>query len=361
MSDAGTATAKKQVMDTSMEVAIRLTVIAVLVVWCFRIFQPFIMPMAWGIIIAVALEPLFGKLVGLAGGRRGLTALLFTLVVLVLVIVPTYQIADSAVRSGIHVAQDLDAGRIRIPPPSESVKAWPVVGDRAYTAWNTAATNMSLAVEQYQPQLQAVAAWLLTRVGGLAGAILHTIIALIIAGFMLTFAEGGERSARSVAKRLGGAQAEGMVGLTTSTIRSVAQGVLGVAVVQSAAAALGMMLADVPAWGLWTILVLILAVIQLPPLLVLLPIGIWYFTATDSTVVAVVFLVWCLIVSGSDTFLKPLFLGRGVDIPMPVILFGAIGGLILHGIIGLFVGAVVLAIGYQLFKAWMAEGQGAAA
>ena len=359
MSDAGTATVKHQVLDTSVEVAIRLTVIGVLVVWCFRIFQPFIMPMMWGVIIAVALAPVFGKLVALMGGRRGLAALIFTLVTLVLVIVPTYQIADSAVRSSVRVAQDLEAGTLEVPPPSESVKDWPVVGDQAYEAWNTAATNVTQAMSQYQAQLQAVGAWMLGKLGGLAGAILHTIIALIIAGFMLAFAEGGERSARSVAGRLGGAQGEGIVGITTATIRSVAQGVLGVALVQSAAAALGMMLAQVPAWGLWTILVLILAVIQLPPLLVLVPIAIWYFTATDSTVVAVVFLIWCLIVSMSDTFLKPLFLGRGVDIPMPVILIGAIGGLMLHGIIGLFIGAVVLAIGYQLFKAWMPEGAAA--
>jgi predicted PurR-regulated permease PerM len=359
MSNAGTATVKQQVLNTSVEVAVRLTVIAVLVVWCFRIFDPFIIPMMWGVIIAVALAPLFGKLVALMGGRRGLAALVFTLAALVLIIVPMYQIADSAVRSGINVAQDLEAGTLAVPPPSQSVKDWPVVGDKAYAAWDAAATNVTQAMTQYQSQLQGVGAWLLGKLGGLAGAILHTIIALIIAGFMLTFAEGGERSARSVAARLGGAQGEGIVGITTATIRSVAQGVLGVALIQSAAAGLGMMLAGVPAWGLWTILVLILAVIQLPPLLVLLPIGIWYFTATDSTVVAVVFLIWCLIVSGSDTFLKPLFLGRGVDIPMPVILIGAIGGLMLHGIIGLFVGAVVLAIGYQLFRGWMAEGAAA--
>ena len=150
-----------------------------------------------------------------------------------------------------------------------------------------------------------------------------------------------------------------MVGTTPATIRSVAQGVLGVALIQSAAAGLGMYLVGIPGWGVWTILVLVLGVIQLPPLLVLGPILAWYFTAADSAAVAVVFAIWSLVVSVSDTFLKPLFLGRGVDVPMPVILIGAIGGVILHGIIGLFVGAVVLAIGYELSRAWMAEGSGA--
>ncbi len=359
MTSTGSALVKKQALDISVEVAIRLTVVAALVVWCFRIFQPFILPIMWGAIIAVALAPLFGKLMALMGGRRGLTALVFTLLALALVVVPTFQITDSVVRSSIEVGHELDEGTLTVPAPNESVRDWPVIGERVYNAWSSASTNLSAALELYRPQLQAVGGWALGKVSGLAGAVLVTIIALIIAGFMLTFAEGGERTARSVAARFGGAQGEGIVGMTTATIRSVAQGVLGVALIQSAAAGLGMFLVGIPGWGIWTVLILVLAVIQLPPLLVLGPILVWYFTAADSTVVAVVFAVWSLVVSISDTFLKPMFLGRGVDIPMPVILIGAIGGVILHGIIGLFVGAVVLAIGYQLFRAWMAEGSSA--
>ncbi len=358
MTNTGSALVKKQVLDISVDVAIRLTVIAVLVTWCFKIFQPFILPIMWGVIIAVALAPLFGKLTALLGGRRGLTALVFTLLALALITVPTFEITDSVVRSSIEVGHELEEGTLTVPPPNESVRDWPVIGDRAYDAWNSASTNLSAAVELYRPQLQSVGGWVLGKVSGLAGAILITIIALIIAGFMLTYAEGGERSARSVAGRLGGPRGEGLVGTTTATIRSVAQGVLGVALVQSAAAGLGMFLVGIPGWGIWTVIILVLAVIQLPPLLVLGPILAWYFTAADSTVVAVLFAVWSLVVSVSDTFLKPMFLGRGVDIPMPVILIGAIGGVILHGIIGLFVGAVVLAIGYELFRAWMAEEAG---
>ncbi len=359
MTNTGSALVKKQVLDISVDVAIRLTVIAVLVIWCFKIFQPFVLPVMWGVIIAVALAPLFGKLTALLGGRRGLTALVFTLLALGLVIVPTFQITDSVVRSSIELGHELEEGTLTVPPPNESVRDWPVIGDRAYNAWSSASTNLSTAVELYRPQLQAVGGWVLGKMSGLAGAVLQTIIALIIAGFMLTCAEGGERTARSVAARFGGATGEGIVGTTTGTIRSVAQGVLGVALIQSAAAGFGMFLVGIPGWGVWTILVLVLAVIQLPPLLVLGPILAWYFTAADSTAVAVVFAVWSLVVSFSDTFLKPMFLGRGVDIPMPVILIGAIGGVILHGIIGLFVGAVVLAIGYELFRAWMAEGSSA--
>jgi len=363
MSDTLAAT-KKKVFDVSIDVVIRLALIAALVVWCFQIFQPFIMPIMWGVIIAVAISPLFGKLASLTGGRRGLTAFVFTLLAIALIIVPSYQVTDSVVRTALDLENKIDEGTLTVPAPTESVREWPVIGERVYDAWEAASANLSAARERYEPQLEAVRTRALNMAGGLAAGLLHTIIALIIAGFMLTFAEGGEQRARSVAGRLGGDRGEGLVGTTTATIRSVAQGVLGVALVQSAAAGLGMFLAGIPGWGVWTVLVLVLAVIQLPPLVVLGPVLVWYFTLADSTTAAVIFAIWAIIVSISDTFLKPMFLGRGVDIPMPVILVGAIGGVILHGIIGLFVGAVVLAIGYELFKAWMAEqaeGEGAPA
>jgi predicted PurR-regulated permease PerM len=349
------ADSRKQVLDTAVDIAVRLTLLGVLVVWCFRIFDPFLLPLAWGVIIAVAIAPVFAKLVALTGGRRGLTAVIFIVVALVLVLVPTVKITESAVRSIVELDRRMEEGTLTVPAPSESVRNWPVIGERVYAAWDQAHAGLSDALETYAPQAQAARAWVLAKAKGLAGGLIQTILALIIAGFMLTFAASGEERLRSVAGRVGGDRGEGLVGMTAATIRSVAQGVLGVALIQAAAAALGMFLADIPAWGLWTVLVLVLAVIQLPPLLVLGPIAVWFFTTADSTVVAVVFAVWSLVVSLIDSFLKPVFLGRGVDVPMPVILFGAIGGMVLHGIIGLFIGAVVLGIGYQLSRAWMEE------
>ena len=353
---ASVTAARKQVLDTAVDVAIRLTVIGLVVLWCFRILDPFVMPIVWGVIIAVAIAPLFARLTVLTGGRRGLTAVLFTLIALALVIVPTVKVTDSAIRSTIELDRRLEEGTLTVPEPRASVRDWPVIGERIYDAWTTAHTNLGTALETYQPQVQAARAFAVAKAKGLAGGLLQTIIALIIAGAMLTYAAGGEARVRALAGRLGGARGEGLVGMSVATVRSVAQGVLGVALLQAAASALGMFLVHIPGWGIWTVLVLVLAVVQLPPLLVLGPIAVWYFTAADSTVVAIIFLVWSLIVSISDSFLKPLFLGRGVDVPMPVILLGAIGGVILHGIVGLFVGAVVLAIGYELFRAWM-EGQ----
>jgi predicted PurR-regulated permease PerM len=143
-----------------------------------------------------------------------------------------------------------------------------------------------------------------------------------------------------------------LVDLAVATIRSVAKGVLGVAIIQAVLAGIGLAVIGVPAPGIWAGLVLILAIIQLPPLIVLAPIAVWVFSVADP-VPATIFAVYAFIVSISDSFLKPMFLGRGMEIPMLVILLGAIGGAMALGIIGLFIGAILLALGYEILMAWM--------
>jgi predicted PurR-regulated permease PerM len=134
----------------------------------------------------------------------------------------------------------------------------------------------------------------------------------------------------------------------------VVQGVLGVAIIQSILGGVGIWAIGIPAAGLWALIILLLAIMQLPPLLIMGPLAIYAFSFADTTP-AIIFLVWSIIVSASDAFLKPIFLGRGVDVPMLVILLGAIGGMILSGIIGLFVGAVVLALSYKVFQALLVD------
>jgi len=185
---------------------------------------------------------------------------------------------------------------------------------------------------------------------------LKFIVSIIIAGMLLVYANSGTGAVERVSERLMGEQlGKKFAGMAGATIRSVAQGVLGVAIIQAVLAGIGLLVMGVPYAGIWTLLVLLLAIIQLPTLIILGPIIVYVFTIT-TTVPAVIFMIWSLLVGASDSFLKPLLLGRGLDIPMLVILLGAIGGMILSGIIGLFVGAVVLAVGYKLFMVWMNEG-----
>lgn len=348
---------EQALLQKAVEISVRLSLVAVVVVWCVVIFRPFIIPILWAVIIAVALFPVYAKLKKVVGGKDSIAGTLFVLVALAILIVPTYKFTASIVDTTQTVTQQVQEGTLNVPSPRESVRAWPFVGERLYDAWLLASQNLQASLERFAPQLRELASRALGALGGLAGGVLQSIIAIIIAGFMLAHTNASDKAVRSLFTRLAGDRGEDLVDITRSTIRSVAQGVLGVAIIQALLGGIGLVFADVPGAGIWVLLILILAIMQLPPLLVLGPAIIYVFSANESTTVAVIFAIWGLIVSVSDTFLKPMFLGRGVDIPMPVILIGAIGGMIAFGIIGLFVGAVVLAIGYRLFKAWMAEGR----
>lgn len=186
--------------------------------------------------------------------------------------------------------------------------------------------------------------------------ILQFVFSIIIAGVFLMIAEKGYKATLAIGSSLTGTDTSGknLTDLSIQTIRSVTKGVLGVAIIQAILAAIGLVAMDVPAAGIWAGAVLMLAIMQLPPMLILAPIAIWVFSVAEP-VPATIFAVYSFVVGISDSFLKPMLLGRGVDVPMLVILLGAIGGAILSGIIGLFIGAVVLALGYQLLIAWMAS------
>jgi predicted PurR-regulated permease PerM len=179
------------------------------------------------------------------------------------------------------------------------------------------------------------------------------MISLVVAGVLLAHREGAAAAATAIARRLGGPRGEELLGLAAATVQSVTRGILGVALIQSVLAGIAMLAVGVPAAGLWALAVMLLAVVQLPTLLVLLPVTFYVFSAT-STGIAIAFAVWSLLVGLIDNVLKPILLGRGVDVPMLVIFLGAIGGFLLEGIIGLFVGAVVLAVSHRLFQEWVA-------
>ena len=353
MEKAADAPTDPKLLRSAVDIFVHVALIAIIAVWCFRIFEPFVVPVMWGLIIAAALFPIFGRFRSLLGGRSGLAGVLFTLLALVLLIYPTVLISRSAVGSVSELHDRLESGTLTVPPPSESVADWPVIGERTYRTWSRASVNLQDTLEQFEPQIRGLVGRLFGIIGGLGLGILQTILAIIIAGFMLTFAETGREAANTVSVRIAGERGARLPGLCAATIRSVAQGVLGVALVQTLLAGLGMGIYGIPHWGLWTVLVLPLAVVQLPPLLVLAPVAIWAFSDAGATTGTIIFAIYALVVSFSDTVLKPLFLGRGVEIPMPVILIGAIGGVMLSGIIGLFVGAVVLAIGWKLLQAWL--------
>jgi predicted PurR-regulated permease PerM len=355
MSNSSPSSDDKVFQARALDAAIRIGLAILLVLWCFNILRPFIQPVLWGSIFAVALYPLFLKLKSMLGGREKLTATLMTLAALAILITPSIMLSQSLVESSITLSDEFRAGTLTIPPPSEKVKNWPLIGKRLDKTWSLASTNLGTAIEKFKPQLEAAGKKLLSIGAGVGFGVLQFVISIIISGALLVYSRSASQAIETIAGRiLGGKGGKDFIDISSATIRSVAQGVLGVALIQSILAGIGLMVMGVPYAGLWALLVLLLAVVQLPPLLILGPIIVYEFSVA-ATGPAVIFMIYGFIVSFSDTFLKPLFLGRGVEIPMLVILLGAIGGMILSGIIGLFVGAVVLAVGYKLFLLWLAQ------
>ncbi|MHC4930750.1 MAG: AI-2E family transporter [Planctomycetota bacterium] len=335
-----------------IEAAIRIGILVALVAWCFAIVRPFAVIIIWGIILAVALYPLYAKLRSALGERRKLAATICVLFALAILLVPTYLFLGSVTETGLAIAKDIRDGTMELPPPPEGVKDWPFIGEKLSNAWAAASEDEAAALERYAPHLKTLGKGMVGFVTGMGLGALQFAVSIILAGVFLATSAAGARAAHAVGKRLAEDQGEELADLSAATVRSVAQGVVGVAAIQATLGGAGMLLASVPGAGLWALLILILAIIQLPPLLVLGP-AIIYVFAKESTTTAVIFMIWGILISCSDAVLKPLLMGRGVKAPMLVILIGAIGGMMSMGILGLFIGAVVLAVGYQLFQLWL--------
>ncbi len=344
---------KSDFTQNTIEAAVRLGLLLLLATWCFQIIAPFIVPVVWGMIIAVAIYPLFTRLKSRLGERNKLAATVYTLIALALLITPTIMISDSLIETSGKITEQYESGALKIPPPNDSVKDWPLVGEKVHVIWQQASINIEDTLIKYDAETKKVGKVIVSGAAGAAGTILQFVLSIIISGILVANASGAyELTIKFFARLTSEMSGKSYADLTKATIRSVAQGVLGVAIIQAVLSALGMMVMDVPAWGLWTLIILVMAIAQLPPILVLGFVCAYVFSVAETTP-AVIFLVYCLIVSSSDGFLKPLFLGRGMETPMLVILLGAIGGMMLSGIIGLFVGAIILALGYELFMAWL--------
>lgn len=340
----------------AVEIAIRLGLIFLILAWCLKILTPFISIVAWGAIIAVAIYKPFLSLAEKLGGRKKLAVTCIVVIGIAVILVPVISMSTSMVDGATKMGTDISEGQVHIPPPPEYVQDWPVVGEKTYAFWSQASQNLRETLEKYPNQLTAIGKKMLTTAAGVGAGVLQFIVSFIIAAVFLTSAEGVGKSMRRLANRLSPSQGDELLDMSISTIRSVAVGVIGIAFIQAMLGGLGMMFAGVPAAGLFAIFILVLAIAQLPPILILGPVAIYVFSV-ESTTVASIFLIWSIIVSFSDAVLKPLFLGRGVDVPMLVILLGAIGGMITSGIVGLFVGAIVLALGYKLMGEWLKRGE----
>ena len=345
-----------------MDVLIRLGLTVFLVVMCYRVFEPFIGLVLWGLILAVALYPLHQWIVKRLGDRQGRAATLIVLAGLLLIGVPTVMLGSSFADRIYDVITGFEGNEITISPPDPSVADWPVVGQKIYNAWNSAAQDLPALLKKIEPQLIEFSKFLLSLAASTAGGVFKFLGSLIIAGIMLAYGKPGSLAMQRIISRLAG-QEKGprLHALSTATIRSVATGVIGVAFIQALLLGIGFIWAGVPGSGVLAFIVLLFGIAQLPAAVISLPVIGYIWWTGDSTAMNLFFSIYLLVAGMADNVLKPLLLGRGVDAPMPIILLGALGGMVTSGIIGLFVGAGLLGVGYQIFMEWVAEGDTAGA
>lgn len=342
-----------KISSNAMSSFLQISAVVLLIGLCLWIVAPFVTLFVWAVIIAVAVFPLHQRLAKILGRRNKLAATLLVLTGVLVIVVPSWLMTESSVTAARNFGTDLQAGTISIAPPSDSVADWPLIGKSVHSLWTKAASDMESAVNQFRPQFAAIGEAVLRAIGATVFGVLQFIVSIFIAGVLLLSAESGYKCSCTIATALAGTRGTDLTDMSIATIRSVSKGVVGVAIIQALFSGVGLVAVGVPVAGIWAAVVLVLAVMQLSPLLVLGPIAVWVFSVSDP-VPATIFAIYAVIVSVSDSFLKPMFMGRGMDIPMLVILIGAIGGAISGGLQGLFLGPAVLAVGYKILIEWMA-------
>lgn len=351
--DAGNPMTAGEFTDTT----IRIGLIAIIAVLCYRTFNPFMGLMVWALILAITLYPLHQGIARRLGGRQGRAATLMVVVGVMLIGAPLVMVSESLAAQLEDVAVAYKNDTLSISAPSPSVAELPIIGKKVYALWDMAATNMPEFLAENKTTLEAASKYIFATVVSAAGGVFLFIGALIIAGIMMAWGQSGSAAMRQIICRISGPEkGSELHSLSALTVRSVAAGVIGVAFIQALILGVGFIFAGIPGAGILAVIVLLIGILQLPALVISLPAIAYLWAGGDaSTTHNTIWTVYMLIGGAADNVLKPLLLGRGVDVPMPVILIGALGGMVSAGIVGLFVGAVLLAVGYQVFMDWVAS------
>jgi predicted PurR-regulated permease PerM len=345
--------ASRLAIGNLVEVVLPLLLLGLLIALCIQLLVPFVGLLLWTLILAVCFYPVHKALTKRGTSNRVSASIIGTGLVAI-ILVPTAIAAISAASSIPAFVEGLKSGRQHIPPPPDRLLDVPIVGAKVHAAWTQAANDMPGFAQKFAPQLASFSKWMLGQAGGMIGVILGLVLAVIFAAITIAYADATRAFMASILARITGSSERGehYMEVIAATIRSVANGVIGVAFVQALLCGIGFFVIGVPGAGLLALAAMLLGVVQVPVVLVTLPAIIWAFSV-KSTTVAIIFLVWEIIGGLSDAALKPLMIGHGLEVPMPVILLGVIGGVIAYGLVGLFIGAVLLAVGWVLMIEWL--------
>jgi predicted PurR-regulated permease PerM len=346
---------QKAFIANSIEATVRIGLVLLVVYLCLDIIRPFFVPILWGLIIATSLYPIHKWMTAKLGNRDRISAILITFTALGLLISMSVGFSTALIVNLKTLSGKITQGENIIPVPPESIQDWPLIGEMVYSSWLDATQNIEAVLIQFAPQLKAFGETLLASVGAMSIGFFQFVAAIVIAGFVLANAGICKDFIVRFLTRLIGENGPAYADVSGQIVSGVTQGILGVSLFQSALALAGFVVMDVPAAGVWALLCLILGVVQIGAWPVIIGVATYVLITNDSTLTTVIFLAWSLVVGVIDNILRPLVMGRGINVPTVVIFLGAIGGFISSGIIGLFTGAVILVIGYSLFRAWLAN------
>jgi predicted PurR-regulated permease PerM len=330
--------------------------IGLMIVASLWVLWPFLGATVWAATVVVATWPMLLALQARLGGRRWLAVTVMTAAMLVLLVVPVVLAVTTIVDHAAAIAEWAEAVvSAGVPSPPEWVGQVPLVGPRLLREWQrlAVASHEELAV-QAAPYARTVVQWLVGQAGSLGLLLLHFLLTVVIAAILYATGEPAARGVRRFARRLATDRGDASVVLAGQAIRAVALGVVVTAIVQSAAAGVGLAVVGIPYAAVLTAIIFILCIAQLGPILVLAPAVGWLYWSGDALWGSVL-LVWTLLVGALDNVLRPILIKRGADLPLLLIFAGVIGGLVGFGVIGLFVGPVILAVTYRLLESWIAD------
>jgi len=331
--------------------------IGVLIVSSFWILRPFLVSIVWASVIVVATWPAFERLEILLAGRKGLAVAIMAAMILLIILVPvTLAVATIVGNAGNITAQIRSLFTMSLSAPPDWVSGIPLVGGKVAERWSEfASLGPDERIAPMLPHARAALQWFMAQAGSVGMTMLYFFITVIIATILYAKGQLVRKGILSFARRLAGQQGEDVAILAAKAVRGVVLGVVVTALIQAAIGGVGLFITGVPAAALLTAVMLILCLAQFGPLLVMIPSTAWLYWSGHPAW-GTVLLVISLIAGAIDNVIRPFLIRKGADLPLLLIFSGVIGGLVAFGIIGLFIGPVILAVTYTLLKTWVAGG-----
>ena len=328
--------------------------IGILIVASFWILRPFLTALVWATMIVITTWPLMLGIQKRFRGMRAPAVIIMTLVLLLVFILPfTAAVVSLITRSDEIAAWAKGLTAVTVPPPPDWLEKIPMVGSKLAVKWQYFATISKTEIsERLAPYARDIVSWLVARAGSVGMMIIQFLLTVIISAVLYASGDTAADGVRRFARRLGGPSCEDAAILAAKAVRGVALGVVVTAVIQSLLGGIGLALSGIPAAALLTAVMFVLCVAQIGPMLVLIPSVIWLFWQ-DQTFWGTIMIVWTVVVGTIDNFIRPFLIKKGADLPLLLIFSGVIGGLIAFGVIGLFIGPVILAVTYTLLSVWV--------